>query len=151
MASRSDILAVAEPQIKSDEGFRDHAYPDPLSGAEPYTIGWGQTGPNIGPDTVWTQDEAQADFDSRINASCDALDSHIPWWTSLDAVRAAVLLNMDWNLGTSGLMGFPTMLGCCERGDWAGASAAMLDSKWARQVPNRAQRLATQMETGETT
>jgi lysozyme len=40
---------------------RIEAYPDPGTGAEPWTIGWGATGPDhvhggrIGPGTVWTQ------------------------------------------------------------------------------------------------
>ena len=33
------------------------AYPDPGTGGAPWTIGWGSTGPGIGPDTVWTQDQ----------------------------------------------------------------------------------------------
>ena len=36
------------------------AYPDPGTGGAPWTIGWGATGPNIGPDTVWTQAECDA-------------------------------------------------------------------------------------------
>ena len=35
------------------------AYPDPGTGAAPWTIGWGATGPGVGPGTVWT--EAQCD------------------------------------------------------------------------------------------
>lgn len=35
------------------------AYPDPGTGNDPWTIGWGATGPGIGPGTVWTQ--AQCD------------------------------------------------------------------------------------------
>lgn len=35
------------------------AYPDPGTGGEPWTIGWGATGDGIGPGTVWTQ--AQCD------------------------------------------------------------------------------------------
>lgn len=31
------------------------AYPDPGTGGAPWTIGWGATGPNIGPGTVWSQ------------------------------------------------------------------------------------------------
>lgn len=31
------------------------AYPDPGTGGHPWTIGWGATGPGIGPGTVWTQ------------------------------------------------------------------------------------------------
>lgn len=30
------------------------AYPDPGTGGEPWTIGWGATGPDIAPGTVWT-------------------------------------------------------------------------------------------------
>ncbi len=35
------------------------AYPDPGTGGAPWTIGWGATGPGIGPATVWTR--AQCD------------------------------------------------------------------------------------------
>ena len=35
------------------------AYPDPGTGGAPWTIGWGATGPGIGPGTIWT--EAQCD------------------------------------------------------------------------------------------
>ena len=40
------------------------AYPDPGTGAAPWTIGWGATGPDIGPGTVWTQ----AQCDARLEA-----------------------------------------------------------------------------------
>ena len=40
------------------------AYPDPGTGAAPWTIGWGATGPGIGPGTVWTQ----AQCDARLEA-----------------------------------------------------------------------------------
>ncbi|MGB7409326.1 MAG: lysozyme [Pontixanthobacter sp.] len=33
------------------------AYPDPGTGGDPWTIGWGATGTGIGPNTVWTQAE----------------------------------------------------------------------------------------------
>ncbi|MEP3050235.1 MAG: lysozyme [Erythrobacter sp.] len=33
------------------------AYPDPGTGSEPWTIGWGATGSGIGPGTVWSQQE----------------------------------------------------------------------------------------------
>jgi GH24 family phage-related lysozyme (muramidase) len=42
------------------------AYPDPGTGGEPWTIGWGATGPDhihggrIGPGTVWTQAQCDA-------------------------------------------------------------------------------------------
>lgn len=33
------------------------AYPDPGTGGAPWTIGWGATGPDIGPRTVWTREQ----------------------------------------------------------------------------------------------
>lgn len=36
------------------------AYPDPGTGGAPWTIGWGATGPDIGPGTVWTQAQCDA-------------------------------------------------------------------------------------------
>lgn len=36
------------------------AYPDPGTGGAPWTIGWGATGREIGPGTVWTQAQADA-------------------------------------------------------------------------------------------
>ena len=36
------------------------AYPDPGTGGAPWTIGWGATGADIGPGTVWTRDVCDA-------------------------------------------------------------------------------------------
>ncbi len=148
MTDHAQLIALATPQIKTDEGCELHAYPDPLSGGEPWTIGYGATGAAIGPDTVWTQDEADADLQARLEAMCVALDGKIPWWSGLNLPRQAVLLNMAYNIGVGGLMGFPKMLGAAEAGNFSEAADQMLNSKWARQVRNRANRLAGQMESG---
>lgn len=148
MTDNTPLLAVATPQIKSEEGCRLHAYPDPLSGGEPYTVGWGSTGSDIGPSTVWTQAQADDDLQSRLEDLCDALDGKILWWRGMSLLRQAVLLSMAYNLGTTGLMGFPHMLACAQAGNYVGASEQMMNSQWARQVPNRAKRLSQQMATG---
>lgn len=36
------------------------AYPDPGTGGAPWTIGWGATGPGIGPGTAWTPAQCDA-------------------------------------------------------------------------------------------
>ena len=36
------------------------AYPDPGTGGPPWTIGWGATGPDVGPETVWTAAQCDA-------------------------------------------------------------------------------------------
>jgi GH24 family phage-related lysozyme (muramidase) len=40
------------------------AYPDPGTGGDPWTIGWGATGPDIGRGTLWTQEQC----DDRLQA-----------------------------------------------------------------------------------
>ena len=67
----------------------------------------------------------------------------------LDDVRKAVLVDMTFNLGVRGVMGFQKMLGAIFRGDWEMAADEMLDSKWARQVGSRAVELAKMMRTGK--
>jgi lysozyme len=44
--------------IKDFEGCRLTAYPDPKTGGDPWTIGYGATGRDIAKGTVWTQIEA---------------------------------------------------------------------------------------------
>jgi GH24 family phage-related lysozyme (muramidase) len=42
------------------------AYPDPGTGGEPWTIGWGATGADIGSGSVWTQAQCDARLDSDL-------------------------------------------------------------------------------------
>jgi len=73
----------------------------------------------------------------------------LPWAAdSLDSIRYAVLINMCFNLGITGLCGFKKALAAIQAGQWQLAAKEMLDSKWAVQVGDRAKRLAQQMETG---
>lgn len=73
----------------------------------------------------------------------------VPWVTQLDEVRQRVLLDMAFNLGVAGLLGFKNTLSTIKAGDYAKAAAMMLDSRWAGQVGQRAQRLSRMMATGQ--
>ena len=99
-----------------------------------------------------------------IEAHEKPLYSRLPWLKGLSGARQAVLLNMAFNLGVAGLLGFKNTLKKVENGDYEAASLAMLDSRWARQVgdfppgspqaerigrPGRAWELAEQMRTGK--
>ena len=80
------------------------------------------------------------------------LSGSLPWIDRLKVnqpPRYAVLLNMAFNLGIRGLLGFKNTLKLVEAGQYQAAAAAMLDSKWAGQVKGRAKELAKQMECGE--
>ena len=56
-----------------------------------------------------------------------------------------ILLNMTFNLGEKGISRFKGMWAAIEVGDWKTASDEMKASKWAKQVGNRAVRLADRM------
>ena len=50
--------------IHSFESCKLNAYPDPGSAdGNPWTIGWGSTGPDIKKGTIWTQEQADARFE----------------------------------------------------------------------------------------
>ena len=66
---------AGEALIKQFEGCarrrpdgRFEAYPDPGTGAEPWTIGWGTTGKDIRKGLVWTQAECDARFAKHIQS-----------------------------------------------------------------------------------
>jgi lysozyme len=57
-----------------------------------------------------------------------------------------VVVSMIFQLGPTGVSKFKKMLAKVNARDYKGASKEMLDSKWAKQTPNRAKRLAYTME-----
>lgn len=61
LGRRSSPAGVA--LMHSFESCKLKAYPDPGSkDGKPWTIGWGATGPGIGPGLVWTQEQCDARF-----------------------------------------------------------------------------------------
>lgn len=63
--------------------------------------------------------------------------------------RKAVIVNMCFQLGFTGLLKFKRMLGAFSRKEYELAAKEMLDSRWSMQTPNRAKELSDQMLTGE--
>lgn len=141
--------------LKRDEGLeRDKltgeivAYPDPLTRAEPLTIGYGHTGKEVHKGLVWTQEQADAALASDVERIIHSLDAATPWWRTMNDARQDVLANMGFNMGLTSLLSFHHTLGAMRSGDYETAAAGMLASLWARQVKGRARRLAEQMRTG---
>jgi lysozyme len=73
----------------------------------------------------------------------------LPWFSQLDDVRQRVLLDMAFNLGVQGLLEFRRTLEAVRSGRYQQAAGMMLESKWAGQVGQRAQRLSQMMATGK--
>lgn len=138
------LFARASRQLRRDEGAVSHAYAD----SEGYlTIGVGRLVDKRKGGRL-RDDEMEYLLRNDIEETAAALRDRLPWFTGLDEARQGVLLNMAFNLGVSGLLGFRQTLALVERGDYQKAAEEMLNSKWARQVGSRANRLAEQMETG---
>lgn len=129
-------------QTKDDEGFRSKTY---RCTAGKLTIGYGR---NL-EDRGLTKEEADYLLRNDITAVTKELQDLIASWYQLTPPRQAVLINMSVNMGVGGLLKFRKMLAALDRHDYKTAAAEMLDSAYAKQVPNRANRLAQQMETGQ--
>ena len=79
----------------------------------------------------------------------ERLEDALPWVSELDPVRQRVLLDMAFNLGMGGLLGFRKTLAAIKGKEYERAAGMMLDSRWATQVGYRAKRLSRMMFTGE--
>lgn len=62
-------------------------------------------------------------------------------WQSLPQEMQHILVNMAFQLGQSGLSKFRNMNSAVAEQNWQRVAAEMMDSRWARQTPNRAERL----------
>ena len=96
-----------------------------------------------------TAEESAYLLANDIDEYWERLETEIPWVTQLDPVRQRVLLDMAFNLGIGGLMGFKKTLAAVRGGEYERAAAMMLQSRWARQVGTRAKRLSRMMFTGD--
>lgn len=97
-----------------------------------------------------TQKEAYAMLERDILDCEQRLLEEIPnIYNNLDKVRQSVLLNMCFNLGIKGLMGFKNTLSFIAASDWERAANNMLTSKWAKQVGSRAIELSELMRKGK--
>lgn len=129
-------------QLIEDEGLRLFPYTDTTGNI---TIGVGR---NLSVDGI-SEDEAMILLEDDIEKVRSQVNQRWPWVDHLNAPRQAVLYNMAFNMGIGGLETFTHFLGYAKAGMWLKASKAMIDSLWAKQVGERAVRLAEQMKTGE--
>lgn len=130
--------------LRGEEGEVLHEYKDHLGYS---TIGVGRLidqrkGGGI------TAEEAAYLLGNDIDKVTKQLNSRLPWWTKLDDARQGVLVNMAFQMGVDGLLGFKNTLKMIEAGQYESAARGMLQSKWAQQTPSRAKRMAEQMRTG---
>lgn len=128
-------------QLKRHEGFSAKPY---KCTAGKTTIGYGRNLDDVGISNV----EAELMLTNDVISVIARLTS-LPVYNALDDVRRGAIVNMTFNIGFSGVMKFAKMWNCLALKDYHGAAAEMLNSKWAKQVGERAQELAEQMRAGK--
>ena len=137
------LMNRIKAQLVRHEGLRLKPY---RCTAGKLTIGIGR---NLD-DRGISQKEAYAMLERDIQDCEQWLIDEIPEvYNKLDEVRQSVLLNMCFNLGIKGLLGFKNTLDFIGAGDWERAANNMLASKWAKQVGMRAIELSEMMRKGK--
>jgi len=136
-------------QLEAFEGRRYEAYPDPITGGAPWTIGVGHTGPEVHEGLVWNDDQIDAALTMDIENATQECIANFPWFVTMNEPRQAVLVGMVFQMGLDRALKFQRALANMRDEHWANAAEEMRQSQWCRQTPKRVYRLASQMETGE--
>ena len=127
-----------ESTLKLEEGFSSTVYLDHLGNP---TIGYGhRTVKNAAP---ITKIEAEAILAADIAKAMKNVKSLVGKDAPLEVKQ--IVTTMVFQIGFEGVSKFKTMLKCIKAKDYKGAAAAMLDSKWAKQTPERAKRMSELM------
>lgn len=112
--------------MHSFEGCRLEAYPDPGSrDGNPWTIGWGSTGPGIARGVKWTQAEADARFERDLNEEYAAGVAKLLGDAPTTQNQFDALVSLAYNIGLTALRG-STVLRKHKAGDYLGAARAFL-------------------------
>ena len=147
-------MDIALELIKEAEGFVAKPYHCP---AGKLTQGYGRNLEALPLDDyekTLLNEDGSVSRDVAVDWAMEEIDhcynvlNSLPFFTKADEVRKAVLIDMCYNLGLSGLLQFKRFIGALERCDYGAAAAEMIDSKWYRQVGNRGIRNVKIMRTG---
>lgn len=145
-AMQTESMAKLKAMIKRHEGLRLDVY-ECSTGHK--TVGYGhkltqsELSVLVSPITL---DKAEHLFmTDLVDAIMDTTGLIGDSYYKLSDVRRAVLIDMCFNLGRGGLAGFKNMLSAVNAEDWQEAHDEMLNSRYAKQVGDRAVELADMM------
>lgn len=107
--ARANAIAVATPEelqltqsvvqlIERDEGDVLHAYPDPATGGEPWTIGYGHTGSDVHPGLVITQAQAEALLQQDLATFKQGIEARLAGHATNDNQFSA-MVSFSYNVG----------------------------------------------------
>ena len=131
-------------QLKIDEGVKYEIYNDHL-GYPTFGIGHLITekdpehGKPIG--TEVSADRVNEVFNSDVQLYINETKKVFPDLDNKPEIIQLVLVNMCFNLGAPRLSNFKKFIAAINDEQWSEAAVEMMDSRWARQVGPRAERL----------
>jgi len=129
-------------QLKNDEGFRSKPY---FCTSNKLTIGYGR---NL-EDKGITKKEAEYLLKNDIKDAQLDCELIFPNFDCYSRARRYALINMMYNLGLSKFLSFKKMIRAIKEENWEKAAGEVLDSKYAKQVGGRAERISKLMSSGK--
>tara|TARA_B110000114_G_scaffold178189_1_gene210901 strand:- start:166 stop:585 length:420 start_codon:yes stop_codon:yes gene_type:complete len=134
-------IEQTKAEIKKEEGFRMETYKcteGHLTGGYGHKMLDGETPPTDM--TGWTK-LFERDF-ARAMSGAEELLMICP---NVDDTARHIVVEMCYQMGSYGVSKFHGMLSALQESDYVTASKEMLDSRWAKQTPKRAMRMAERM------
>ena len=126
-------------QIKESEGFRPTVY----QCTEGYdTIGYGFAIKDL----VLGEDICEIILERKIAELKLRIQQKLPFYDDMPEKAQDVIVEMCYQMGINCFSKFKKTIDHLMRKDYKAASVEMLDSRWAKQTPNRAKKLSNQMK-----
>jgi lysozyme len=142
-------------ELKRDEGVKNEIYLDhlglPTCGIGHLITEWdNEYGQEVG--TPVAEERVNELFEKDLSTTVDECKLIYNDFDDLPVKAQHIIANMMFNMGRPRLSRFHKMKKAIDNRDWFEAAYEMTDSKWAKQVPNRAMRLVDEMKSvGEST
>ena len=132
--------------VKKHEGYRNKVYLDTLGKR---TVGVG----HLCVEDFWEDDKEyeekflmtilEHDLQSAIKGAQDLMSEN--GCTDIDEIAEELIIEMVFQLGKTGVSKFRNIWKHLSALEYSSAASEMLDSRWAKQTPNRAQAMSAQM------
>ena len=133
--------------VKKHEGYRNKVYLDTLGKR---TVGVG----HLCVEDFWEDDKEyeekflmtilEHDLQTAIKSAKQLIEEF--GCNDIDEQAEEILIEMVFQLGKTGVSKFKNMWKALSENNYIGASYEMLDSRWAKQTPNRAKDMADLMK-----